>query len=588
MAGDGDMKRGETSARGAASSPSTPPTHKHSRSAAGKAPSRKKTNTTTAAAAATKSRRAPSSPRDSKSWTASAFARLLGGGSRSSRSQPHPDHAHAHAHGTRRDRDKPSEKHRVQIELKDLDRQRPHTCRLAARRGACASKLEGPLRRFCEETDRPIPEASSIRFYSEGRELQPSDVTDKCVVVWYRVQREDDQDQFRLTSLVDDGDEAIPPPDELARMIDQGCTVGQLREKIAAGLDIEDANSIGISVEDGMRDGFLQGNFWELRQLKGWLGRSLVVEILSDDEYVVVKGLGREYVLCLDPRDARRRGTACAESTLGHLFRDVVHHGRSKFSCSSSRIALTHGGKAVDKRAAVRFGGTPYQFELPYDAAEVFSEEESWLLPVSETCTVCDDEKKLSEMPVRLTARCEHTPSICKSCAAQWIKVTLETSTWDRIKCPECPRFLEFADVRRYASAETFARYDTLATKAALREISGFRWCLATGCESGQIHDASCPRFRCVTCKASHCVVHNLPWHQNESCEEYDRRHKKRRKEEKASEKEVKKSTKACPKCKRDIHKYSGCNHITCTFTPLTRLLPRSLSLSPLVAIRAY
>ncbi len=313
------------------------------------------------------------------------------------------------------------------------------------------------------------------------------------------------------------------------------------------------------------RRGWLEGNFWEVRQVKNWLCRSLEVSILESDEYVVLKGLGREYLIYTTSKECRRKGLAHFKAKLNHLFKDVVHHGRSKFSSPS--ISLAYKGRPSTSSRVIRPGNV-YHFELPCDAAEVFSEEESWLLPVSETCTVCDDEKKLSEMPVRMTPNCEHTPSICKSCAAQWIKVTLETSTWDRIKCPECPRYLEFQDVKRYATPETFLRYDTLATKAALREIRGFRWCLSTECESGQIHDASCPKFRCATCKATHCVVHNLPWHKGETCEQYDQRHKQRRKEEKASEKEVKKSTKTCPKCKRDVHKYSGCNHITCKFLP--------------------
>jgi hypothetical protein len=70
-------------------------------------------------------------------------------------------------------------------------------------------------------------------------------------------------------------------------------------------------------------------------------------------------------------------------------------------------------------------------------------------------------------------------------------------------------------------------RYDRLSTKAALEAIPGFRWCIAKDCKSGQVHDEgdTTPKFRCVGCKKTHCMVHQIAWHKGETCAQYDYRY---------------------------------------------------------------
>jgi hypothetical protein len=68
--------------------------------------------------------------------------------------------------------------------------------------------------------------------------------------------------------------------------------------------------------------------------------------------------------------------------------------------------------------------------------------------------------------------------------------------------------------------------YDQLSVRAALEAIPGFRWCLGKNCKSGQVHEeGSQPKFRCVACRATHCVVHGVPWHKGETCAEYGYRY---------------------------------------------------------------
>ena len=111
--------------------------------------------------------------------------------------------------------------------------------------------------------------------------------------------------------------------------------------------------------------------------------------------------------------------------------------------------------------------------------------------------------------------------------------------------------------------------------------MGDFRWCLNPRCGAGQIHRAECPKVKCHACKASSCSRHDRPWHRGETCEAYDRRTRRQRKGDKASEKKVKEMTKSCPRCRKDVYKYSGCDHITCKSGPLRGDLARLHSCAP-------
>lgn len=108
--------------------------------------------------------------------------------------------------------------------------------------------------------------------------------------------------------------------------------------------------------------------------------------------------------------------------------------------------------------------------------------------------------------------------------------------------------------------------YDALTTKAYYDSIPQHTWCLSKSCKSGQVHLSASPKFRCKSCKKSHCVVHNISWHKGETCAEYDYRTNKhlKKEEEKASRTVLESTTKGCPGCGRRIEKSAGCDHMTC------------------------
>ena len=112
-----------------------------------------------------------------------------------------------------------------------------------------------------------------------------------------------------------------------------------------------------------------------------------------------------------------------------------------------------------------------------------------------------------------------------------------------------------------------------LLAKKFLNKVQNFYWCLAKSCNSGQVHlpsgrsdSSSCPKtlFQCHACGGRQCTLHGVKWHEGRTCREHDATNPSKSKQDKASEATIKEISKECPKCKRNIIKSVGCNHMTC------------------------
>jgi hypothetical protein len=140
-------------------------------------------------------------------------------------------------------------------------------------------------------------------------------------------------------------------------------------------------------------------------------------------------------------------------------------------------------------------------------------------------CAVCgDDETPYAEFEDPITIGCLHKRQTCSACLRRWIATKLDNGQWNAIGCPgdDCKEVLQYIDVRRLASEEHFERYENLATRAALGSMPDFHWCMAPGCESGQIHeDGDDDMFQCNACNTKSCVKCNRKWHENETCEQF-------------------------------------------------------------------
>lgn len=460
---------------------------------------------------------------------------------------------------------------RITLELKCLDERYLNITSTVAS-GFPASRLESLIRYEYTQQRRPISTHAVFTFYSDGEVLGiKGQQFDGPQTIWYRMGKQAvEPDGWKVTPLrkvLHYGEGSSSLAGELVQALESGDTVLELRRKIANSLDIQDPNRIVLIARGGTRPGVLQGNDWQASQIQMWFCRWLSYDVMPEKGYVVLKAPGREYVYHPEPRQlANAMDLRALKSHLKtYLLSSVCRSGKSGLDISRSEISLGIGGRLLRSSTPVRWGET-YVLMIPLDAAEIFADEETWLLAPTTTCAVCADDKRVSELPISITSVCNHDSTTCKDCLRQWLQSSLETNEWNRLKCPDCPGLLQYPDVKRYASPETFERYDTLATRAALEDIPNFRWCLSTTCDSGYIHDGTCPKFKCQKkkCGTRHCVKHEVLWHEGETCDQYDRRHQQRKKDEKATEQMIKNTSKKCPKCTKDVHKWSGCNHITC------------------------
>lgn len=431
--------------------------------------------------------------------------------------------------------------------------------------------------------DQQIPDDAEVQFFWDARRLGGNDIPKEAVTLRYRILRAGDDGSLRI---IPRGANLKLRKSQLATIASEvaaGRSVGSIRETIAellrvsnkaAKYPVQTPNQIVIEAAGGLRPGPLPGNNWEACKVQTWLCRYLTVDMRQPTNYVVLRGFNEQYVW--HKPYVNSRGYVDVYELKQWLKQSVLTsplvHSRGEHrrgigvGVDVDDIRLTCRGKVVGKHAHVRPGRT-VDFDVPRVVEDKFIQAEAWLVPLSETCIVCSDEKRVSEMPNkrRITASCEHDATICKECVGQWIVSSMDTMTWDRLKCPDCPQLLKYENVRAFAPRDTFDRYDTLSAKALLGSIPDFMWCLNPKCSSGQIHPAGCSRAKCHGCKHSLCVRHHVPWHSGETCDEYERRTRRQRRNDKASEKHVKEITKPCPGCKRNVNKFIGCDHVTCT-----------------------
>jgi hypothetical protein len=73
----------------------------------------------------------------------------------------------------------------------------------------------------------------------------------------------------------------------------------------------------------------------------------------------------------------------------------------------------------------------------------------------------------------------------------------------------------------------------------------------------------------CESCSFKTCAVHKLPWHEGQTCEEFDMDDSQieRLEEAEATAKLLaKEHAQVCPNCLNGVSRSEGCDHMTCKF----------------------
>lgn len=181
-------------------------------------------------------------------------------------------------------------------------------------------------------------------------------------------------------------------------------------------------------------------------------------------------------------------------------------------------------------------------------------------------CAICAETVLKSETWYSITDTCEHPNEdrTCKACLNASISTAVEYGFLNGIKCPLCPAVLTFRDISQKASIDVLERYSYLREKASRPDT--FTMCLAPNCGGGQIHEGPEPLMICNHCRFKTCVKHKLPWHEGQSCDEFDIDDSQieRLEQEEATAKLLAKDSRICPKCQECVVRSEGCDHMQC------------------------
>lgn len=181
-------------------------------------------------------------------------------------------------------------------------------------------------------------------------------------------------------------------------------------------------------------------------------------------------------------------------------------------------------------------------------------------------CLICAESKP---HPRKFPAfsSCDHDANTCVDCYVQQAVVVVEQHhRWNAVTCPACNVAPPAGDLELILPRHEFRRLDDLVKKAALMQDPNWRWCLASGCSYGQIHNVTggSRLIKCAKCNAKSCFHHQVTWHLGYTCDEYDESHPLSI-VTKTDEETIKRITKSCPNCKWRIQKEGGCSHMVCT-----------------------
>ncbi|KAK3717601.1 hypothetical protein LTR37_005667 [Vermiconidia calcicola] len=216
-------------------------------------------------------------------------------------------------------------------------------------------------------------------------------------------------------------------------------------------------------------------------------------------------------------------------------------------------------------------------------------------------CFSCATDRKSTQFPdYNPSADCDHLINTCKTCLKKWVQSNVESANLVTggddgkvygVHCPQCKAIMGNVNVKIAATKKVYERFEELERKHIGDATPDWRWCLNPTCKAGQVHESKAidvPPFKrqkrgsffrrsvpvptaepdictCNECGAKACVTCDRPWHDGETCSQYQLRIKDRMEEEDKALREIRKVTKKCPKCQKPIQKNGGCPSMHCS-----------------------
>ncbi|KAL1880056.1 hypothetical protein Daus18300_001419 [Diaporthe australafricana] len=182
-------------------------------------------------------------------------------------------------------------------------------------------------------------------------------------------------------------------------------------------------------------------------------------------------------------------------------------------------------------------------------------------------CPICLEDYPRSRFPKRhtITEMCDHPDKACLSCLDSSITAIIERGALHILACPICPQKLSHRDIKGYANRAVYKRYKYLKQQS---QIPGhYISCTNPICGGSQPHESENPMMICNHCEFATCAKHRRPWHEGQTCQEFDLDDAQieRLEEEEATAKLLSgEDMSICPKCGQGVTKTEGCDHMQC------------------------
>lgn len=188
--------------------------------------------------------------------------------------------------------------------------------------------------------------------------------------------------------------------------------------------------------------------------------------------------------------------------------------------------------------------------------------------PQAGECALCAEDREAHEFN---TLNCGHT--FCNHCLNQELNVGLTDKNIARIQCPTCKQQIEEYDVREIIGLDKtkLDAYTQITFEHWFNRQQGKKQCPTPDCPIRFLNDNNDGRLqemRCTQCRQGYCANCLIPHSGRITCQEAIDNRKlgtDTNEAEAETRRLLERTTKACPRCKANIEKNNGCNHMTCT-----------------------
>jgi hypothetical protein len=171
-------------------------------------------------------------------------------------------------------------------------------------------------------------------------------------------------------------------------------------------------------------------------------------------------------------------------------------------------------------------------------------------------CTICCNKVPTHKIP-RVQGHGHTSFTVCAKCivnhASEEIRGKIGVT---RVGCLQsgCKQDISASDLKAAGlSSEMLDLLDKRQRDAFIASLPNFRWCTRPGCGNGyELLDPQAHNIMLCKCGHKTCANHKVPFHEGQTCMEYDLQLSQARAENK-SEHWINVNCKRCPRCKTPI-----------------------------------